>query len=74
MPESSEVVVVGGGVAGCATAYYLSRAGVKVTLIEREGIGRQASGYSAGGVNPLHGYLDTTQALGLASYSLHRAL
>jgi glycine oxidase len=74
MPESSEVVVVGGGVAGCATAYYLSRAGVKVTLIERDGIGRQASGYSAGGINPLHGYLDTLQALGMASYTLHRAL
>jgi glycine oxidase len=74
MPESSDVVVIGGGVAGCATAYYLSRAGVKVTLIERDGIGRQASGYSAGGINPLHGYLDALQSLGLASYTLHRAL
>jgi glycine oxidase len=74
MSESSEVVVVGGGVAGCATAYYLSRAGVKVTLIERDSIGQQASGYSAGGLNPLHGYLDTLQPLGLASYTLHRTL
>ena len=74
MPRSSEVVIVGGGVAGCATAYYLSRAGVQVTVVERQGIGRQASGYSAGGLNPLHGYLDTLQPLGLASYTLHRAL
>jgi glycine oxidase len=74
MPETAEVVIVGGGVAGCATAYYLSRAGVQVTVIERAGIGRQASGYSAGGINPLHGYLDPLQPLGLASYTLHRTL
>lgn len=55
MVETSEVAVVGGGVAGCAAAYYLARAGVKATVIEREGVGTQASGYSAGGLNPLQG-------------------
>jgi glycine oxidase len=55
MSETSEVVIVGGGVAGCATAYYLARAGVRATIIEREGVGTQASGYSAGGLNPLQG-------------------
>ena len=55
MAENSEVVVVGGGAAGCAVAYYLTRAGVRVTIVEREGIGSQASGYSAGGLNPLQG-------------------
>ena len=55
MAESSEVVVVGGGAAGCAVAYYLSQSGVRVTIVEREGIGSQASGYSAGGLNPLQG-------------------
>ena len=55
MGESSEVVVVGGGAAGCAAAYYLSQSGVRVTIVEREGIGSQASGYSAGGLNPLQG-------------------
>ena len=49
MSESSEVVVVGAGVAGCATAYYLSRAGVKVTLIERDGIGRRPRGIRLAG-------------------------
>ena len=43
MAEPSEVVIIGGGVAGCAAAYYLSLAGVKVTVIERDGIGSQAS-------------------------------
>ncbi len=55
MIESSDVVIVGGGVAGCAAAYYLALAGVKATIIEREGIGSQASGFSAGGLNPLEG-------------------
>ena len=55
MAQSGEVVIVGGGVAGCATAYFLSLAGVKATIIEREGISSQASGFSAGGLNPLEG-------------------
>ena len=55
MGETSEVVVVGGGAAGCAVAYYLAKAGVKATVVEREGVGSQASGYSAGGLNPLQG-------------------
>ena len=57
MAQSSEVVIVGGGVAGCAVAYFLSLAGVKATIIEREGISSQASGFSAGGLNPAGGLL-----------------
>ena len=55
MAETSDVVIIGGGAAGCAVAYYLGQAGVRATIIEREGIGSQASGYSAGGLNPLQG-------------------
>ena len=55
MATTTEVAIVGGGAAGCAVAYYLARSGVRSTIIEREGIGSQASGYSAGGLNPLHG-------------------
>ena len=55
MTQTADVVVAGGGAAGCAVAYYLARAGVGVTIVEREGIGSQASGYSAGGLNPLQG-------------------
>lgn len=74
MPVTSHVVIVGGGAVGCATAYYLAQAGVNATLIEREGVGSQASGYSAGGVNPLHGYLPVLRPLALASFQLHRTL
>ena len=49
------VVVIGGGVVGCATAYYLSREGVDVTLIEGRRVGCGASGYAVGLLNPLTG-------------------
>ncbi len=74
MAAASDVVIVGGGAAGCAVAYYLAQAGVKATLIEPQGVGSQASGYSAGGVNPLHGFLPILRPLALASYQLHLAL
>src|SRR5919106_26629 len=74
MPELSDVVVVGGGTAGCAVAYYLGKAGMRVTLVERAGIGMQASGYSAGGLNPLHGFLPVLRPLALESFRLHRTL
>ncbi|MDE2939141.1 MAG: FAD-dependent oxidoreductase [Chloroflexota bacterium] len=76
MAQSSEVVIVGGGVAGCATAYFLSLAGVKATIIEREGISSQASGFSAGGLNPLEGSCipGPLSALAMASFKLHKEL
>ena len=37
MPATTtDVLVVGGGLMGCATAYYLARSGVKTTLVERQ--------------------------------------
>jgi sarcosine oxidase, subunit beta len=48
--ESTDVVVIGGGVTGGACAYYLARAGVRVTLFEKGEIASGASGGSAGGV------------------------
>src|SRR5919198_886395 len=74
MRDIGDVVIVGGGAAGCAVAYYLGRAGIKATLIEREGIGMQASGYSAGGVNPLHGLAASMWPLAMASFTVHLAL
>jgi sarcosine oxidase, subunit beta len=34
-PKSAEAVVIGGGVVGAATAFYLSRAGLRPVLVER---------------------------------------
>ena len=76
MAHTDEVVVVGGGVAGCATAYYLAKAGVSVTVLEREGIGLQASGNSAGGLNPLQGagIPGPLGALAIESFKMHETL
>jgi glycine/D-amino acid oxidase-like deaminating enzyme len=51
MPSTASVLIVGGGVVGCATAYYLARDGIDVTLIEREHPGWAASGRNAGVVS-----------------------
>lgn len=49
--ERSDVLVVGGGIIGCATAYYLAKAGVKVTVLEAsENIGDGGSSRNGGGV------------------------
>ncbi|HEU5318073.1 MAG TPA: FAD-dependent oxidoreductase [Chloroflexota bacterium] len=54
---SPDVVIVGGGVMGCATAHYLSAAGVRVTLVEQTRVGGtpSASGASAAIVEALAG-------------------
>lgn len=55
--SSADVVIVGGGVMGSATAYYLAAAGVQVVLLEQNRIGGSpsASGASAAIVEALAG-------------------
>src|ERR1700694_661296 len=48
--ESADVVIVGGGIMGCALAYQLARREVDVLLLERETLGSQSTGKCAGGV------------------------
>lgn len=43
MPGSPDVVIVGGGIVGSACAYFLARAGARVTLLERGALGSGAS-------------------------------
>ncbi len=49
----SDVLIIGGGIQGCATAYHLARQGVSVTVIEKDYVARHASGVNAGGVRLL---------------------
>jgi D-amino-acid dehydrogenase len=46
------VTVVGGGVVGLSTAYFLDRAGFRVTVIERARVGNGASRGNAGLIEP----------------------
>ncbi|WP_421703064.1 NAD(P)/FAD-dependent oxidoreductase [Aliiroseovarius sp.] len=49
----ADVLIVGGGIQGCATAWNLARAGASVILIEKDHVARHASSVNAGGVRLL---------------------
>lgn len=56
--DSADVVVVGGGVSGLSSAWWLAQSGVDVILIEKEIVGWEASGRNGGlfghrGVSPV---------------------
>jgi glycine oxidase len=76
MRQTVDVAVLGGGIAGCATAYYLSREGIDVAVIERNGVGNAASGYALGLLNPLagSGIPGPLSAFAGASFAEHRRL
>ena len=73
---SSRVVIVGAGIIGCATAYYLTRAGISdIVIVERDRVASGASGYSAGILTPYSGSNDPgLLALSAASLELHAQL
>ncbi len=48
----NDIVVVGGGIAGCAIAYECARRGAAVTLLERDFVGSGATGAAAGMLAP----------------------
>ena len=49
----SEVVIIGGGIAGTSVAFHLAEHGRRVTLLERGEIASEASGVNAGGIGAL---------------------
>ena len=48
---SVDILIVGGGVTGCALAYYLARGGAEVLLIERGDLNSGGSGANAGSLH-----------------------
>lgn len=52
MNTPRRVTVVGGGVIGLCTAYYLRQAGLEVTVLERDSFGAGASAMNAGWICP----------------------
>jgi glycine oxidase len=53
LQSTTDVVVVGGGVIGCAIAYHLRKAGVDVAVLDQGDIGTEASSAAAGLLAPL---------------------
>ena len=66
-----KILVVGGGIIGCATAYELAKVGCAVTLLERATPGAEASGAAAGLLAPLGDSSETFRDLAMASWRLY---
>ncbi|RMF92587.1 MAG: FAD-binding oxidoreductase, partial [Nitrospinota bacterium] len=80
MTAKPDVVIVGAGVMGCGTAYWLSKAGYRVLVVEKESIACGASGVSAAMLDAVgHGaqegtLTDPLSELARASFKLHQEL
>ncbi len=67
--RAAEVIIIGGGLHGSSAALHLARAGVRALVIEKNYVGRHASGVNAGGVRTLSRHLAEVP-LALASREL----
>ena len=70
MDQTSQVVVVGAGIVGCAVAYELARRGVHVRVIDRREVGQGATQASAGVLAPYIEAHDRRPLLELSTRSL----
>lgn len=65
LPSHARVVVVGGGIMGCSTAYHLAKAGVsEVILLERHSLTSGSTFHAAGLVGQLRSSASITRLLG----------
>jgi glycine/D-amino acid oxidase-like deaminating enzyme len=64
---NADVVIVGGGLTGCATAYAFAAAEVNVVLVEAEQVGRGSTAFEAGWISDEPGvaFGDLEKAIGL---------
>jgi glycine/D-amino acid oxidase-like deaminating enzyme len=52
LPDRTDVLVIGGGIAGTSTLHHLVRAGVEATLVERDRVGGGATQAAVGVLSP----------------------
>lgn len=64
LPNSSKIVVIGGGIIGCSTAYHLAHMGLEVVLLERKKLTSGTTFHAAGLVGQLRTNANITQLLG----------
>lgn len=70
----AEIAIIGGGIVGCALAYDLALRGIKPLLLERQHIGQEASGASAGIISPPGAAHGERAELALLGYQRHHEL
>jgi len=74
LPRQAQIVVVGGGIVGCSTAYHLARLGYRdIVLLERKVLSSGSTWHAAGLVGQLRSQAGITQLLG-NSISLYNRL
>jgi glycine oxidase len=54
MPPHPDVAIIGGGIIGLTSAYFLAKAGLSVSVFDRADLGREASWAGAGIIPPGH--------------------
>jgi sarcosine dehydrogenase len=65
LPRSAKIVIIGGGIVGCSTAYHLGKMGVTdVLLLERGKLTSGSTWHAAGLVGQLRSSANITQLLG----------
>ncbi|MEM9061116.1 MAG: FAD-dependent oxidoreductase [Pseudomonadota bacterium] len=64
LPNSSKIIVIGGGIIGCSTAYHLARLDQEVLLLEKAGLTSGSTWHAAGLVGQLRSSANVTQLLG----------
>lgn len=74
--QTADAIVIGGGIAGCAAAYFLAREGRSVTLIEKDAVASHASGKAFGELLPeiVRDANDPTADIVRGSLATHRLL
>ena len=51
--SSVDVVIIGAGIVGLSSAYFLAKNGLAVSIVEKDSIGSHASGFAYGSLSPL---------------------
>ncbi len=67
--QMADVIVVGGGLIGLLSAYFLHESGARVTLLEKNTIGQEASWAGGGILSPLYPWQYPDAVNDLAAYS-----
>ena len=69
IPSSSNIIIVGGGIVGCSTAYHLAKMGKEVLLLDKAALTSGSTWHAAGLVGQLRSNANITQLLGCLLYT-----